>query len=314
MPEVSVVIPTFNSAQLVPEAIESVLRQTYKDFELIVVDDGSSDDTGVVLSEFGNRIHYFRQPNQGVGAARNRGLALAQGKYIAFLDADDLWSPTKLAEQIPLFEDATVGLVYSDWAVISDRGQPSGSRLKDLHPRSGYVFDALVQCGFILTSGTVVRRSCLDNVGNFDQTLSHAEDYDLWLRICYRWKAQFVNKVLVTKRERDGGLSSDHAKTAIQRIVLFHKLLGNFTDMNPGTRRLVKDQLAYSYWDLGYHHFDRVLLREARKSFASSLCYQPYSSRAFGYLAATYLPSAVVRAIRMAKRALQFRSSASVWN
>jgi glycosyltransferase involved in cell wall biosynthesis len=303
MPEVSVVIPTFNSAMLVREAIKTALVQTYRDFEIIVVDDGSIDNTGSVIAQFGSDVHYFRQQNRGSSAARNQGIAISRGNYIAFLDADDLWTPNKLAEQIPIFQrDSKIGLVYSDWAVTSEGGETRASRLRDLSPGSGYVFDDLIQCGFILTSGTVVRRSCLNEVGYFDERLSIAQDYDLWLRICYRWKVELVNKVLVTKRDRNGNLSSNLVTTARERIALFDKALTNFTDMTPPTRRLIKDQLAYNHWDVGYHNFDRLLLREARKSFASSLSYQR-SARALGYLAATFLPSSVVRVIRTAKRA-----------
>jgi glycosyltransferase involved in cell wall biosynthesis len=306
MPQVSVIIPTFNCAALVKEAIESALAQTYRDFEVIVVDDGSDDDTTSVVAQFGSDIHYLRQTNQGASAARNQGIAMSRGKYIAFLDADDVWKPNKLAEQIPVLErDSSIGLVYSDWAITSENGETKASQLKDLKPASGYVFDGLVQCGFILTSGTVVRRSCLEDVGHFDKTLSIAQDYDLWLRICYRWKIELVNKVLVTKRDRNGNLSSNLVKTATERIALFDKALKNFTDMTPATRRLVKNQLAYNHWDVGYYHFDQLSLREARKSFACSLSYQASNARALGYLAATFLPSSVLRVIRTAKRAVQ---------
>jgi glycosyltransferase involved in cell wall biosynthesis len=305
-PQVSVVIPTFNSARLVREAIDSVLGQTYRDFEIIVVDDGSDDDTSSVVAQFGSNVNYFKQTNQGAGAARNQGIAMSRGKHIAFLDADDLWAPEKLAEQIPVIEqDSSVGLVYSDWAITSPGGGTKASQLKDLKPQSGNVFDGLVQCGFILTSGAVVRRTCLDDVGDFDNTLSIAQDYDLWLRISYRWKIELVNKVLVTKKDRDGNLSSNLIRTANERIALFHKALINFSDMTPSTRQLVKDQLAYNYWDVGYHHFDQLSLREARKSFASCLSYRPSNARAFGYFAATFLPSSVLKILRTAKRAVQ---------
>jgi glycosyltransferase involved in cell wall biosynthesis len=290
----------------VREAIESALGQTYQDFETIVVDDGSEDDTSSVVAQFGSHIRYVKQTNEGASGARNKGMSLAHGKYIAFLDADDLWTPDKLSQQIPVLEhDSKVGLVYSDWATRSEDGEFDPSRLKNLQPASGYVFDELVQRGFILTSGTVVRRSCIEQVGFFDKTLSIAQDYDLWLRISYRWKVTLVNKVLVMKRNRDGNLSSNLVKTAKERIALFDKALKNFTDMSPATQRLVKNQLANNHWDVGYYYFDQLALREARRSFASSLFYQSSNARALGYLAASFLPTSVVRAIRTAKRAAQ---------
>lgn len=305
IPSVSVVIPAYNSAAPLREAVESVFGQTYQDFEILVVDDGSTDDTESVARSFGNRIVYLKQENRGAGAARNHGIRKAQGRYVAFLDSDDLWCPSKLAEQIPLLDrDPEIGLVYSDWAVRSQDREVNPSYLKDLSPASGYVFEALVQSGFILTSGTVVRRSCLEEVGYFDEGLSVGEDLDLWLRICYRWKVGFVNKPLLTKRNRNGNLSSDLEKTAVERIVLFRKTLRTFQDMPRSSQRLVRHQVALSYWDVGYHHFDRMLLKEARRNFLSGLRFQWTHTRSLGYLAASCLPASLLKTIRAIKRAV----------
>jgi len=305
IPRISVVIPTYNSASSLREAIESVLRQTYADFEIVVIDDGSTDDTGCVVRSFGDRVCYWRQDNRGVSAARNHGIKKSRGQYVAFLDSDDLWLPGKLAEQIPLLDrDPEIGLVYSDWTVVSEQIVLEPSYLSKLPAASGHVFDELVQSGFILTSGTVVRRRCLEDVGDFDETLSIAQDYDLWLRICYRWKIALVNKPLVIKRSWDGSLSSNSLKTAAERIALFEKTLKNFPDMSPSRRRLVRRQLAINYWDVGYDRFDRMLLKEARKYLVSSLAYDWRNGRALGYLAASYLPGSLTRAIRAVKRAI----------
>jgi len=305
MPKVSVVIPTYNSAALVREAIQSALNQTYSDFEVIVVDDGSRDNTESVVRSFGDKVCYVKQDNRGAGAARNHGIIRSQGKYVAFLDADDLWLPGKLAEQIPLLDrDPEIGLVYSDWAVVAEKGKAEPSYLTNRPAVSGYVFDELVQWGFILTSGTVVRRSCLDDVGCFDESLSIAQDFDLWIRICYRWKIALVNKPLVIKRNRDGNLSSNLLKTAAERIVLFEKALRKFPDMTPRSRRVVRRQVALNYWDVGYHHFERMLLKEARKNFMSSLSYDWRNGRALGYLAASHFPAPLMRVVRAVKRAI----------
>jgi len=305
MPTVSVVIPAYNSAALLRWAIQSVLSQTYSDFEVVVVDDGSTDNTESVARSFGAQVCYVKQENKGAGAARNQGIKRSRGRYVAFLDSDDLWLPSKLAEQIPLLDrDPGIGLVYSDWAVVPEQGEAEPSYLRNLPAASGYVFDELVQCGFILTSGTVVRRSCLDEVGYFDETLSIAQDYDLWLRICYRWKVALVNKPLVIKRNRDGNLSSNLTKTAVERIVLLERALKKFSDMSPGRRRLVRRQVALNYWDVGYHYFEEMLLKEARKNFIASLTYNWKSGQAYAYLAASCLPAPVARVARAVKRAI----------
>jgi glycosyltransferase involved in cell wall biosynthesis len=305
MPTVSVVIPTYNSAAFLRGAIQSVLSQTYSDFEVIVVDDGSTDNTESVAHSFGDRVSYVKQENKGAGAARNHGIKRSQGKYVAFLDSDDLWLPGKLTEQIPLLDrESKIGLVYSDWAVVPEQGEAEPSYLRNRPAASGHVFDELIQCGFILTSGTVVRRSCLDDVGYFDETLSIAQDYDLWLRICYRWKVALVNKPLVIKRNRDGNLSSNLPKTGAERILLFEKVLQKFSDIAPRSRCLVRRQLALNYWDMGYHYFERMSLKEARKNFMSSLSHDWTNGRALGYLAASYLPAPVLRVARVVKRAI----------
>jgi glycosyltransferase involved in cell wall biosynthesis len=303
-PKVSVVIPTYNSAVMVKEAIESVLSQTYSNFEISVVDDGSTDDTEKVVRQFGDRVRYFKQANQGVSAARNAGIKQARSEYIAFLDSDDLWLPEKLAEEVPLLDtDPKVGLVYCDWAVVCGESVLQSSYLKDLPAASGYIFDELIQSGFILTSGVVVRRACLEDVGDFDTSLSIAQDYDLWLRISYRWRVQLVNRCLFTKRSWDGSLSSNLIKTAQERIALYHKTLRDLSDMTPRSRHLVRRQLSLNYWDVGYDHFDKFDFKEARSNFSSSLRYDRTNVNALAYWAATYLPTSFVRVAKAAKRA-----------
>jgi len=303
-PKVSVVIPTYNSAATVKEAIESVLCQTYADLEINVIDDGSTDDTEKMVRQFGDRIRYVKQMNQGVSAARNAGIKQARGEYIAFLDSDDIWLPEKLAEEIPFLEsDPKLGLVYCDWSVVSGEGVLHSSYLKNLPAVSGYVFDELIQTGFILTSGVVVRRACLDDVGDFDKSLSIAQDYDLWLRISYRWKVQLVNQCLFTKRNWGGSLSSNLRKTALERIALYQKTLRALPNMMPRSRRLVRRQLSLNYWDVGYDDLDNFAFKEARSNFRSSLRYNWMNVSALTYWTATYLPISFVRAARAAKRA-----------
>lgn len=303
VPRVSVVIPTYNAAAMVEEAIRSVLAQTYGDLEIIVIDDGSTDNTEEVMRRFGEQVRYFKQENQGVSAARNFGIKQARGEYIAFLDSDDLWLPEKLAEEVPWLErDPQLGLVYCDWAVISGQEVLHASYLESLPGSSGYVFDELVQSGFILTSGVVVRRACLDDVGDFDKSLAIAQDYDLWLRISYTWKVQLVAKGLFTKRNLDGSLSSNLSKTALERIALYEKTLRTLPGMKARSRRLLRQQLALNHWDVGYERFDGLRFQEARKSFLASLLHDWKNVKSLAYLAATFLPVSLVRAARAKKR------------
>lgn len=303
-PAVSVVIPAYNAARFLKDTIDTVLRQSFTDYEIIVVDDGSTDATASVARSFGERVRYFHQQNRGASAARNEGIRRATGKYIAFLDSDDLWTPEKLAAQVGILEkNPEIGLVYSDWSLTQDTGPARASFLETVPGVSGRVFDELIQRGFVLTSTVLVRRGCLDDVGLFDETLPVVEDYDLWLRIAYRWKIVLIKDRLVTKRNWEGNLSSDTPKAAANKILVFKKALRAFPDLTATSRRLIRRQMALSYWDVGYDCFDRFLMAEARSNFRSSLMCDWTYLRAVAYFGAACLPEKIVRAVKERKRA-----------
>ena len=206
MPRVSVIIPTHNRAHLVCETIDSVLAQTDRDFEVIVVDDGSADDTPAVLAAYGDRIRIIRQPNQGLSSARNAGIGAATGEFVAFLDSDDLWVPTKLEQQMARL-DADPGLawVYSDAEVFdSETGCTSHltSQLGRLY--QGDVLAHLILGSFIATPTPVVRRAIFDEMGAFYDNKAVAEDWDMWLRIAARYPIQLVDKPLARYRLHAG--------------------------------------------------------------------------------------------------------------
>jgi glycosyltransferase involved in cell wall biosynthesis len=306
MPSVSVIIPTYNCAPSVGAAIESALRQTYQDFEIVVVDDGSEDNTEQIARRFGKKVAYVKQNQAGPAAARNYGIRISSSKYIAFLDADDIWDPRKLEEQVRVLdEDLEIGLVCSDFAVTSDDGSVSPSYLKDCrHARSGYVFNEVIQENFILTSSVLLRRSCLSEVGMFDEALMRSEDRDLWLRVSYRWKVRILPKPLVVKRNRPDNLMSDPAAFAPFRIRLFEKLIRTTLDLSAHSRRLIRQQLSWNFLDVGYDCFCRDRTRDARKNLWSSLSYNWTNRRALAYLLACYLPVPIIRALRATKQAI----------
>ena len=203
MVRVSVIVPAYNAMDYLPETISTVLAQTYDDFEVIVVNDGSSDETEQWVSQIKNpRIKLVSQENQGLAGARNTGIFHARGEYIAFLDADDLWEPSKLEKQVRVLENhPEVGLVYTWVAYIDEKGESTGRVFK--HEIEGEVWQQLTEHN-IVESGSVamVRRSCLENVGLFDQNLgSYVEDWDMWMRIatCYPFKV--VKEPLVYYRQ-----------------------------------------------------------------------------------------------------------------
>jgi glycosyltransferase involved in cell wall biosynthesis len=306
MPTVSVIIPSYDSAKFVVEALDSVLNQTYHDLEVIVVDDGSRDNTEEAVKDKGERMTYVRQDNVGASAARNHGIRVSSGNYIAFLDADDLWKPNKLEEQVRILDDdPEVGLVCSDWATVAIDGSVQNSYLKNCrYARSGYVFNEVIQEYFILTSSVLLRRSCLSEVGVFDEALMVSEDKDLWLRVCHRWKIKILPEPLVVKRNRPSNLSSDPIAAVPFRIRLFEKLLRTIPNLPAQSRRLIREQLSVNYFDLGCDYFSKFMKREARSHLRSSLNWRWTNGRAFAYLLACYLPTPVVRTLRAVKQAI----------
>ena len=186
MPKVSVIIPTYNRAEKVAAAIDSVRAQTFADFELIVVDDGSSDYTQARLRAYGDRIKIIRQDNRGVSAARNAGIAASQAPLLAFLDSDDVWLPHKLQSQAAFFAANPAAM----WQQTAEMWVRNGKRVnpKTRHAKlEGRIFQESLELCLISPSAVMLRRALLDEMGLFDENLSACEDYDLWLRILTKY-------------------------------------------------------------------------------------------------------------------------------
>lgn len=204
MPLVSVIIPTYNMATFIGQAISSVLSQSFVDLEVIVVDDGSTDETAHVVSGFGDRVSYIHQPNKGGNSARNRGVAVAQGHYIAFLDADDAWLPKKLELQLRVFDDyPSVGFVGCGYQVQNHDGTRTHETVvRRNYPSRDAFIRALQVCQIVpgSASGVVAIKQMLLDVGPFDESIRIAEDWDMWLRLAQRYDVRFVEQVLVMIR------------------------------------------------------------------------------------------------------------------
>jgi glycosyltransferase involved in cell wall biosynthesis len=198
-PQVSVIIPTYNRAWVIKEAIDSVLTQDYTEFELIVVDDGSTDQTFDVLDAYGNDIKVLSQKNKGVSAARNRGIAEASGNFIAFLDSDDLWHPQKLSSQIDFFNQTPDALICQTEEVWIRNGLRVNPKKRHKKP-SGMIFKPSLRLCLVSPSAVMIRRHLFDKVGEFDETLPACEDYDLWLRISCRFPIHLIDTPLIIKR------------------------------------------------------------------------------------------------------------------
>ena len=197
--QVSVIIPTYNRGWTIGEAVDSVLAQDYRDFELIVVDDGSTDNTPQVLDAYRGAIKVFRQENKGVSAARNRGISEASGRFIAFLDSDDLWLPQKLSRQVEFFNTTPDALICQTEEVWIRSGVRVNPKKRHKKP-SGMIFEPSLALCLVSPSAVMIRRSLLEIVGNFDEALPACEDYDLWLRISCRFPVYHIDTPLIIKR------------------------------------------------------------------------------------------------------------------
>jgi glycosyltransferase involved in cell wall biosynthesis len=184
---------------MVVEAVESVFEQTFKDFELIVVDDGSTDDTASILANLGTGLRLFRQEHRGVSAARNRGLAEAGGELIAFLDSDDLWLPEKLAVQVSYLRTFPRAALCHTEEIWLRRGQRVNPRRRHAKA-SGKAFVKLLRESLISPSAVVIRRSVLERAGGFDESLPACEDYALWLKLARTCDIHLIDRPLVIKR------------------------------------------------------------------------------------------------------------------
>jgi len=198
-PTVSVVVPTYNRGWIINEAIDSVLSQDRDGFELIVVDDGSTDNTQEIVSSYRDRIKVIKQENKGVSAARNKGIVSSSGTHIAFLDSDDLWLPGKLETQLDFFRsnpDALICQTEEIWVRNGRRVNP-GKRHKKV---SGFFFEKSLELCMVSPSAVMMKRDLFNMSGLFDETLPACEDYDMWLRINCRYQIHLIDIPLIVKR------------------------------------------------------------------------------------------------------------------
>ncbi len=212
-PAVSVIMPAYNVAQFIGESLDSVFKQTFDDYEVIVINDGSPDTQELerVLEPYRRRINYIVQENRGLSGARNTGIRAARGRFIALLDSDDLWEPDYLAVQMAEFEsDPEIDVLYPN-ALIFGNAPEAGKKFMDLSPSTGSVtFESLVTQRCNVMVSVTARREMIERVGMFDEKLRSVEDFDLWLRVLKAGgRIKYHRRVLVRYRRWQGSLSSD---------------------------------------------------------------------------------------------------------
>jgi glycosyltransferase involved in cell wall biosynthesis len=301
VPAISIVLPTYNQARWLDGAIDSVRRQTFTDWELLVVDDGSTDDTPAVVAGHTRdaRIHHLPGPHAERAAARNRGIAASTGELIAFLDADDRWLPEKLARQVDaLAAEPAAGFCYTVARFVDADDRPLPLR-KPPHAIAGNLFPALIRGNLIIVASVVARRRCLDEAGGFDETLPvyGCEDWDVWLRIARRHPVAVVDDELTLYRVHAGNTPVE-ALLASGLAVLDRRYADPGTADAAGLSRAAA-RARLRWYLAGALAAERrsaavpMVLDALRESPATA-----FARPALGALAALLLPRAAERALR----------------
>ncbi len=306
-PSVSVIIPAFNASALLPDAIESALRQTAGTPEVIVIDDGSTDSTADVVQQFQTRIRYFRQPNSGAAAARNNGISRATGDFIAFLDADDWWHPTKLEHQLRHLGNCNeCGAVYSHWCVCANPRDARWQSTLDAVPtvescgvaahHSGWLYHELLLDSVIHTSAVLFRRSTVDRVGLFREDLLRGQDLDYWLRASRLVQIHRLDAVLSAYREHPASATGRPTDTNF-RAAIIEDALKKWGYASPDGSETsaaeVRKVLGRSWQDFGYLHLQRGSPTTAYRSFRHALAFGSPSARLLQLLLRARLKMAI---------------------
>lgn len=303
-PLVSVIIPTYNSGPYITEALMSVFGQTYKNFEIIVVDDGSTDETKNNLHSFINGVQCIYKDNAGPASARNLGIKKSKGEYIAFLDSDDIWLPEKLKLQLGLFSMLPeIELAHSDFTYFDDRGLEKKSEYSEIDKKNfgGNVFYYLVRENFVRTSSVVVKKETLKRVKLFDEELFMSEDYDLWLRITKEKRlVGYINKPLLKVRRHSNSVTEDAKKT----YLWVNKAVNKTIESSPELKEKINQHLSYRHaktcFTKGYTLFSQGKLKEARKQLLQSLQHRVLT-RSLVYFILCFLPNPVINLLKLAK-------------
>lgn len=298
MPRVSVIVPVHNAASTVAAAIESILAQTFTDFEIVAVDDGSTDQSRAELARFGGRVVVVAQQRSGPSAARNTGVRASRGEYLGFLDADDWWRPEMLARTVAALDgDRDCVLVYSDLALVDSAGRELMARLAGPR-RPPTLQDMLRRLWPIMPSGVVMRRAAFDAAGGFPEALTAFEDVYFWLLVREHGQFQYIPEPLAVWRfalfpeplKRGGG--QEAAGRIFERMISERYGVSGRLHVT-GRRRAPRSILGY----IGLralHDGDRKL---ARRALARSLRFDPLRVRNYLRYARTFLPAPVARAL-----------------
>jgi glycosyltransferase involved in cell wall biosynthesis len=306
-PLVSVVIPVYNGAKYLGAAIESVLAQSYQPIEIIIIDDGSTDDSLEVIRTFGSRVYVISQPNAGVGRARNVGIGRARGEFVAFLDQDDWWMPEKVQKQVRLLTDnPQAGLAHTG---VKHYDDVTGTFVGPLNPAlrpeqiTGNCYEKLLLGNAIYNSSVMVRKKLLDQVGGFDLGISGntVQDYDLWIRLSRESPFAYLSEELLVFRLHPEQGTWNRRQMLNQELQLLERLAKQTQDRIPA---LLAAHQATLWCELGLAQLDAFDHREARRCLARSIAIR-WSIRATMLYFAAYLPQWGVDSVRRVRSKLR---------
>jgi glycosyltransferase involved in cell wall biosynthesis len=283
-PKVSVIMPSYNYARFLPVSIKSVLSQSYSNLELIITDDCSTDESREIVEHWKKLdkrvVPVLHQVNQGLARARNSGLAVCSGEFVALCDADDIWNPGKLEAQMKCFErQPELGLVHSDGAIIDGTGNLTGQRFSALYhgksqKASGYLFETLCERNFLCVPTVILRREAIDYAGGFEENLRSLEDWVCWAKVSRKYPFHYIDDTLVQYRIHGAGLSSNPKGMAQNRVKAFRFLLDTFSDIPSPLR----SKMLYS---LGVSLLETGEFREAAAAFLDSARANPMQIRSW---------------------------------
>lgn len=315
--KVSVVIGTYNHGRYIADCIQSVLNQTYKQFEIIVIDDGSTDNTADVVRPFLDKITYIHQKNSGRAASRNAGIRQARYDWVAFLDADDLWDENKLEKQVAaVTAHPEIDLLVTNACWFNESGIVKADYFKTMNlmplqkqKREGSLikfeerlFPLFIDENFVNLSSVLVKKDCLIKEGLFDEALPRAQDRDLWLRMSRHCRFAALDEILTRSRQHT---LSDGPKTIVpylSRVTLFEKAYHSEGEFENRYRRELASRVGRCHFDLGHFYFFRENdFPKARQEFRLSYDYGYRPAILPLYITATYFPRGIIIGLRRFK-------------
>lgn len=297
--KISTIIPTYNASRYICQCIDSVLNQTYSQHEIIVVDDGSTDNTYELLQGYSKVIKYIYQENSGPSSARNRGIEVSTGDWLAFVDSDDVWMPDKLEKQVKcISKNRDYVLVVSDMYEGNDPSctkAPIFEKFDDI--KEGFIFDRLLKSSYIYTPTVLVNKDIVKEFNGFDTKLNMLEDLDLFLKIAYKYQIGVVNEMLVFRRRHDQNISKSLGSLD-RRAMFWRKVLVDYPSISATQSESVKKHISDSIWASGYDYFDKYIMNEARARFVNSIIRQYRILGSIKYIIMTFIPITLLKYLR----------------